>query len=74
MSNPLFQALGGKQQPGMLQQFQQFMQQMKGQDPQKMINDMVSSGRISQDQLNQAQQQAHQIQGMLEPLRSMFGK
>ena len=31
MSNPLFQALGGKQQPGMLQQFQQFMQQMKGQ-------------------------------------------
>ena len=35
MSNPLFQALGGKQQPGMLQQFQQFMQQMKGQDPQR---------------------------------------
>lgn len=74
MSNPLFQALGGKQQPHMLQQFQQFMQQMQGKDPQKMINDMVSSGRISQDQLNQAQQQAHQIQGMLEPLRSMFGK
>lgn len=74
MSNPLFQALGGKQQPHMLQQFQQFMQQMQGQDPQKMINDMVSSGRISQDQLNQAQQQAQQIQGILEPLRSMFGK
>lgn len=74
MSNPLFQALGGKQQPGMLQQFQQFMQQMKGQDPQKVINDMVSSGRISQDQLNQAQQQAQRMQGMLEPLRNMFGK
>lgn len=74
MSNPLFQALGGKQQPHMLQQFQQFMQQMQGKDPQKMINDMVSSGRISQDQLNQAQQQAQQIQGILEPLRSMFGK
>lgn len=74
MSNPLFQALGGKQQPGMLQQFQQFMQQMKGKDPQKILNDMVSSGQITQDQLNQAQQQAHQIQGMLEPLRSMFGK
>lgn len=74
MSNPLFQALGGKQQPGMLQQFQQFMQQMKGKDPQKILNDMVSSGQITQDQLNQAQQQAQRMQGMLEPLRSMFGK
>lgn len=74
MSNPLFQALGGKQQPGMLQQFQQFMQQMKGQDPQKILNDMVSSGQITQDQLNQAQQQAQRMQGMLEPLRNMFGK
>lgn len=74
MSNPLFQALGGKQQPGMLQQFQQFMQQMKGKDPQKILNDMVSSGQITQDQLNQAQQQAQRMQGMLEPLRNMFGK
>lgn len=74
MSNPLFQALGGKQQPGMVQQFQQFMQQMKGKDPQKILNDMVSSGQITQDQLNQAQQQAQRMQGMLEPLRNMFGK
>lgn len=74
MSNPLFQALGGKQQPGMVQQFQQFMQQMKGKDPQKILNDMVSSGQITQDQLNQAQHQAQRMQGMLEPLRNMFGK
>ena len=74
MSNPLFQALGGNPQANTFHQFQQFMQQMKGQDPQKILNDMVSSGKITQNQLNQAQQQAQRMQGMLEPLRNMFGK
>ena len=74
MSNPLFQALGGNPQANTLHQFQQFMQQMRGQDPQKILNDMVSSGKITQNQLNQAQQQAQRMQGMLEPLRNMFEK
>lgn len=74
MSNPLFQALGGKQQPGMLQQFQQFMQQMKGRDPNQIINQMVSSGQLSQQQLNQVQEKARQMQGMFEGMRGMFGK
>lgn len=74
MSNPLFQALGGNPQATTLHQFQQFMQQMRGQDPQKILNDMVSSGKITQNQLNQAQQQAQRMQGVLEPLRNMFGK
>lgn len=74
MSNPLFQALGGKQQPGMLQQFQQFMQQMRGKDPNAMIQELVSSGRVSQQQLDQAQKQAQQMQGMFEGMRGMFGK
>lgn len=73
MANPMFKALGGSQ-PGMMQQFQQFMQQMQGQDPNAVIQEMVSSGRISQDQLNQAQKQAKQIQGMFEGMRGMFGK
>ena len=74
MANPLFQALRGNQQPNMLQQFQQFMGQMRGTDPNAMIQDLVSSGRVSQAQLDQAQRQAQQLASMFEPLRRMFGK
>lgn len=72
--NPLFNALNGNHQPNMLQQFQQFMQQMKGKDPNQMINDLVSSGKVSQAQLDAAQKQAQQMQGMFESMRGMFGK
>lgn len=74
MANPLYNALNGGNQPNMLQQFQSFMNQMQGKDPNKILNELVSSGRISQEQLNQAQQKAQQMQQMFEPLRSMFGK
>ena len=50
------------------------MNQMKGKDPNAMIQEMVSSGRISQDQLNQVQKQAQQMQGVFEGMRGMFGK
>ena len=56
MPNPIFTALnGGGQQPNMMQQFQAFMQQMRGQDPNALLNQLVSSGQVSQAQLNQAQ-------------------
>ncbi len=70
--NPMFNALGGNS--PMLQQFQRFMSQMQGKDPNAIINEMVQSGKISQAQLNQAQQQAQQMQQMFAPLRGMFGK
>ena len=72
--NPLFQAMGGNQQPNMMQQFQSFMQQMRGKDPNAMIQELVSSGRVSQQQLDQAQKQAQKMQGMFEGMRGMFGK
>ena len=72
--NPFFQAMGGNRQPNMIQQFQQFMNQMRGKDPNAMIQELVSSGRVSQQQLDQAQQRAQQMQQMFEPLRGMFGK
>lgn len=64
MSNPLFNALGGGQQ-NIMGQFQQFMQQMQGKNPHEEINRLLQSGRISQQQLNQAQQMAQQMQGMM---------
>ncbi len=74
MSNPFFNAMGGNSRPNMMQQFQQFMQQMQGKDPNSVINEMVQSGRISQQQLNQVQQQAKNMQSMFEPMRKMFQK
>ena len=70
--NPFYQAMGPR--PNMMQQFQQFMSQMQGKDPNQIIQQMVSSGRISQAQLDQAQRQAQQMQGMFEGMRGMFGK
>lgn len=57
--NPFYQAMNPR--PNMKQQFQQFMSQMQGKDPKAMLNDLVSSGRVSQEQLNAAQQQAQQL-------------
>lgn len=64
MSNPLYQALGGNQQ-NMMTDFQRFMQQMQGINPYQEINRLLQSGRISQQQLNQAQHMAQQMQGMM---------
>jgi hypothetical protein len=75
MPNPIFQVLGGgNSQSNMMQQFQQFMNQMKGKDPNAMINELVSSGKLTQSQLDAAQKQAQQMQGMFEGMRWMFGK
>jgi hypothetical protein len=40
------------------------MNDMKGKDPNVEINRLLQSGQISQEQLNQAQQMAHQMMGM----------
>lgn len=53
--------------------FIQFMNSMKGKDPNKVLNEMVSSGKVNQQQLNVAQQKAKEMGGMFDSLRSMFG-
>lgn len=63
MSNPLFQALNGN--GNLNSQFQKFMQQMQGKNPHDEIAKLLQSGRVSQQQLNQAQQMAQQLQAML---------
>ncbi len=75
MANPLFNALGGNkhQNSNMLSQFQQFMGQMKGKNPNEILNNLVSSGQVSQSQLNQVQAQAKQMQSSFSNMKSMFG-
>lgn len=73
MPNPIFNALGGGAQNPMMQQFPQFMGMMKGRDPRQMLNELVSSGKVNQDQLNAVQQRYQQIGGMFNQFKSMFG-
>lgn len=69
MSNPLFNLLNGGRNNGpgnMIQQFQQFKKQMQGVDPQEEVQKLLQSGKISQEQLNKAQQMAQQMQGLFK--------
>lgn len=71
MSNPLFNILNGGNRPGngagnMFQQFQQFRQRMQDVNPQEEVQKLLQSGRISQSQLDKAQQMAQQMQGLFK--------
>lgn len=63
MSNPIYGLLNG-QQNNMLAQFQQFKQSFNG-DPNQTINQMLQSGKVTQEQVNRATQIANQMKGML---------
>lgn len=69
MGNPLFNLLNGGRNNGpgnMIQQFQQFKKQMQGVDPQEEVQKLLQSGKISQEQLNKAQQMAQQFKSLLK--------
>lgn len=57
----------------MMNGFPQFMRQMQGQNPQQILDQMLQSGRVNQQQLNQAQQMAQQMQVQFDQFRGMFG-
>lgn len=67
MANPLFQMFGNSQfgsMAGLVQQFQQFKQNFKG-DPREQVQQLLNSGQVSQDQYNRAVQMANAMQQML---------
>ena len=71
MPNPIFNALnGGNNSDNIAQQFQRFLSEMKGRDANQENQQLLRSGKITQQQLNQAQQMARQMQGFF----SMFKK
>lgn len=69
MSNSIFNSMN--KQNGM--SFPQFMQMMKGKDPNQILSQMVNSGQITQSQLNQAQQMAKNSMSQFDMFKSMFG-
>ena len=71
MANP-FSGMNNAPMPGpfgnmqqMVQSFKQFRKTFQG-DPKQTVMNMVNSGKISQQQLNMAQQMASQFQDMFK--------
>lgn len=62
--NQLFQMMQQAQnpQPNFLQQFQNFAKTFQG-NPQQIVQNLVQSGRVSQEQYNQAVNIANQLTG-----------
>lgn len=65
MNNPLYQMLGQQMpQNSLLQRFQQFRQSFQG-DPRQQVQQLLNSGKVTQQQYNQAVQMAQQLRGLL---------
>ena len=61
MASPIFNQLnGGSTPPDFFSRFQQFRQSFNG-NPQQIIQQMLNSGRISQEQYNAAYQMAQRF-------------
>lgn len=46
---------------------------MRGQNPDNILNSMVKSGKINQNQLNQVQQKAKELENNFAGFKQMFG-
>ena len=72
MGNPLYDRYGNKPAFGplanmqnMVNQFQQFKLQFQG-DPRQQVQELLNSGKMSQDQFNQLSNMASQFQNFLK--------
>lgn len=68
MPSPLYNAFGNNNpmgnMNGLLQRFNQFKKTFSG-NPQQQVQQLLNSGRMTQDQFNQLKQMADQIQKMM---------
>ena len=68
MANPLLQSLGVSSKSNnknIVEQFKEFKNSFQG-DPQAKINELLTSGRITQAQINQATEMANIIKGLMK--------
>lgn len=63
MANPIFNQMNQNGMDGLMQRVNQLKQQMGG-DPNQHIQNLLNSGRITQDQYNNAVNMAKRLQGM----------
>lgn len=59
--NPLYQQMGND---NIVTRFQKFKQTFSG-DPQKKVQELLNSGKVTQEQYNRAVQQAQSLRKML---------
>ena len=59
-------AQGGNKFSQMMNEFKRFRQEMRGIDPQQKINELLQSGKVSQQQIDQANQMAQMAQGLFK--------
>jgi hypothetical protein len=64
MSNSIYEQFGSMPGGNIVTEFRKFRESMQGKDPHAEINRLLQSGKISQQQLNQAQQMAQQMRGL----------
>ena len=64
MANPLFQQFGQLQNSGIMQQVEQLRSTLK-QDPREIVQGLLNSGQMSQQQFNMLAQQANQIMAQM---------
>ena len=61
MSNPLYKQMNSN---NLLTKFNEFKNAFQG-DPKQKVQELLNSGKVSQEQYNRAVQMANQLQGML---------
>lgn len=62
--NPLYEMMAKKSQPNIVQQFNQFRQNFRG-NPQQQVQNLLNSGKITQQQYDEAVKKANQLKSML---------
>lgn len=65
MANPIYNLFNRKPQNNMLAQFQQFRNSFKG-DPKQQVQELLNSGKMSQEQFNRLSQMANEMQALLK--------
>ena len=65
MLNPMLQQLQSRNPFELIQQFNQFKQQMQGKDPQAMVEELLRTGKMSPEQFQQLKAQAQTLMQFL---------
>lgn len=63
MANPIFEQMNTNGANAIMQRVQQLKQQMGG-DPNQHIQNLLNSGKVSQEQYNRAVQMANKMRGL----------
>ena len=73
MANPIYNLFNRKPQNNMLAQFQQFRNSFKG-DPKQQVQELLNSGKMSQEQFTRLSQMANEMRSLLKYFCKIINK